>query len=169
VSDQATRDFYEKNKEKIRTPERLHLRHILIRVDPKAPAADKAKAKQKAEDLLNRLQAGEDFAQLATASSEDPGTKVRGGDLGWISKGQTPPQFENAAFALTKPNQLSGVVESPFGFHIIQLLERQPAGALPYDQVKERIGNMLKEQQAQQQVEARVRELRAKSKVEVYI
>ena len=169
VSDQATRDFYEKNKEKIRTPERLHLRHILIRVDPKAPAADKAKAKEKAEDLLKRLQAGEDFAQLATASSEDPGTKVRGGDLGWISKGQTPPQFENAAFALTKPNQLSGVVESPFGFHVIQLLERQPAGALPYDQVKERIGNMLKEQQAQQQVEARVRELRAKSKVEVYI
>jgi peptidyl-prolyl cis-trans isomerase C len=169
ISEQATRDFYEKNKAKIRSPERLHLRHILIGVDAKTSPADKQKARQKAGDILKRLQEGEDFSQLAMANSDDTGSKLKGGDLGWIVKGQTVPQFEKAAFALTKPNDLSPVVESPFGFHIIQLLERQQAGAVPYEQVKDRIAGMLKERQTQQQVQARVGELRAKGKVEVFI
>jgi peptidyl-prolyl cis-trans isomerase C len=168
VTDQATREFYDKNKEKIRTPERLHVRHILIGVAANATPADKQKARAKAEDLLKQIQNGADFAKLAQENSDDTGSKVHGGDLGWIVPGQTVPAFDKAAMAL-KPNQVSPVVESPFGFHIIQLLERQPAGAVPYEQAKERIARMLKEQQAQQQVEARVRELRAKGKVEVYI
>ncbi|HEX9941744.1 MAG TPA: peptidylprolyl isomerase [Thermoanaerobaculia bacterium] len=171
VSDQATRDFYEKNKAQIQQPERLHLRHILIRVQPNASPADKEKARQKAADLLKRLQAGEDFAKLAQESSDDPGSKPRGGDLGWVARGQTVPipTFENAAFALTKPNEISPVVESPYGFHIIQLLERQQPAIIPYEQVKNRLGMMLKEQQAQQQIASRVRELRGKAKVEIYI
>jgi len=169
VTDQATRDFYDKNKEQIRTPERLHLRHILMVAAAKAPAAEKAKARQKAEALLKRLQAGEDFAKVAQESSEDLSTKPRGGDLGWIVRGQTVPPFDQAAFALTQPNELSAVVESPFGFHIIQLLERQQPAEVPYEQVKERLANMLKQQQAQKQVEARVRELRAKGKIEVFL
>ena len=168
VTDQATREFYDKNKEKIRTPERLHVRHILIGVAANATPADKQKARAKADDLLKQIQNGADFAKLAQESSDDTGSKVHGGDLGWIVPGQTVPAFDKAAIAL-KPNQVSPVVESPFGFHIIQLLERQPAGAVPYEQAKERISRMLKEQQAQQQVAARVRELRAKGKVEVFI
>jgi peptidyl-prolyl cis-trans isomerase C len=169
VPDQAARDFYEKNKAKIRAPERLHLRHILVVANAKTSPADKQKARQKAEDLLKRLKAGEDFAQLAMANSDDTGTKLKGGDLGWVTRGQTPPSFEKAAFALAKPNDISPVVESPFGFQIVQLLERQPAGAVAYEQVKDRITAMLKERQTQQQVAARVRELRGKAKVEVFI
>lgn len=169
VTDQATRDFYDKNKAQIRSPERLHLRHILVVAAAKAPAAEKAKARQKAEALLKRLQAGEDFAKVAQESSDDLSSKPRGGDLGWYVRGQTVPTFERAAFALTQPNELSGVVESPFGFHIIQLLERQQPAEVPYEQVKERLATMLKQQQAQQQVEVRVRELRAKGKIEVFI
>ena len=168
VPDQAARDFYEKNKAKIRSPERLHLRHILIGINAKTSPADRQKARQKAEDLLKRIKAGEDFAQLAM-SSDDTGSRLKGGDLGWVSRGQTVPPFEKAAFALSKPNDLSPVVESPFGYHIIQLLERQAAGAVAYDQVKDRIAAMLKEKQTQQQVAARVRELRGKAKVEVFI
>jgi len=168
VPDQAARDFYEKNKAKIRSPERLHLRHILIGINAKTSPADRQKARQKAEDLLKRIKAGEDFAQLAMGS-DDTGSRLKGGDLGWVSRGQTVPPFEKAAFALSKPNDLSPVVESPFGYHIIQLLERQAAGAVAYDQVKDRIAAMLKEKQTQQQVAARVRELRGKAKVEVFI
>ncbi|HEX3554138.1 MAG TPA: peptidylprolyl isomerase [Thermoanaerobaculia bacterium] len=168
VPDQAAKDFYDKNKDQIHSPERLHLRHILIAVNPKGTPADKEKAKAKAEDLLKQIQGGADFAKLAQASSDDPGSKPNGGDLGWISPGQTPPAFEKAAMAL-KSNQVSPVVESPFGFHVIQLLERQAAGTVPFEQVKDRIGMMLKQKQAQELVQARIKELRGKAKVEVYI
>lgn len=169
VTDQATREFYDKNKAKIQAPERVRVRHILIRFDPKGSPADKEKAREKAADLLKRAQAGEDFAQLASQYSEDPGSKAQGGELGWVTQGQTVPTFEQAAFALKKPNDLSPVVESQFGFHIIQLLEHQDAGTLPYEQVKGRIGQLLQQQQAQQQLAARVRELRSKAKVEVFL
>jgi peptidyl-prolyl cis-trans isomerase C len=169
VTEQATRDFYEKNKAQIAQPERLHLRHILIGAKANAPAAEKEQARKKAEDLLKRVQGGEDFAKLAQENSDDQGSKPRGGDLSWMTRGQTVPTFEAAAFALKNPNDLSPVVESPFGYHIIQLLERQDASALPYEQVKDRLQAMLKQQQTQQQVEARVRDLRSKGKVEVFL
>jgi peptidyl-prolyl cis-trans isomerase C len=168
VTEHATKDFYEQNKDKIHSPERMHLRHILIRVAQQATPADKEKAKAKAEDLLKQIQGGADFAKLAQANSDDPNSKANGGDLGWVSPGQTPPTFEKAAMAL-KANQVSPVVESPFGYQIIQLLERQPSAAVPYEQVKDRIGMMLKQKQAQELIQARIKELRAKGKVEVFI
>jgi peptidyl-prolyl cis-trans isomerase C len=169
VSDQAMREFYDKNRNQIRQPEQLHLRHILLQIPPGAAPADKQKVRQQAADLLKRLQAGEDFAKLAQESSQDAGSRQRGGDIGWIAQGGTVPPFEKAAFALTKPNELSPVVESPFGYHIIQLLERQPASTIPYKQAKGRIGTLLKEQQAQQRIGDQIRELRSKAKVELYI
>lgn len=169
VTEQATREFYEKNKAKIQAPERLRVRHILVQFNPQGAPAEKEKARQKAADLLKRAQAGEDFAKLATENSEDPSSRAQGGELGWMAKGQTPPPFEQAAFALKKPNDLSPVVESQLGFHIIQLEEHAAEGTLPYDQVKERIGQLIQQQQAQQQLAARVRELRSKSKVEVFL
>lgn len=169
VTEQAIKDFYEKNKAQIAQPERVHLRHILVSVKPNAPAAEKEQAKKKADDLLKRVQGGEDFAKLAQENSDDQGSKPRGGDLSWVTRGATEPTFEAAAFALKNPNDLSPVVLSPFGYHIIQLLERQDASTLPYEQVKPRLEAMLKQQQAQQQVEARVRDLRAKGKVEVFL
>ena len=169
VTDQATREFYDKNKDKIQAPDRVRVRHILVRFDPKGAPADKEKARQKAANLLKRVQDGEDFAKLAQEHSDDTGSKPQGGDIGWVTEGRTVPTFEQAAFALKKPNDLSPVVESQFGFHIIQLQERQAAGTLPYEQVKERIGQLIQQQEAQQKLAARVRELRSKAKVEVFI
>ncbi len=169
VSDQATKDFYEKNKAKMQMPERLHLRHILVLVDPKATPADREKAKQKAEGLLKRVQGGEDFAKLATEASEDPGSKSRGGDIGLVGKGQAAPAFEAAAFALKKTNELSQVVEVNYGYEIIQLLERMAPSTVPYEQVKGRIEQMLKQQQVQKLFQVRADQLRAKGKVETYI
>ncbi len=169
VPDQAARDFYEKHKTEMQVPERLHLRHIMIKVDPKAPPADREKAKQKAQDLLKRIQGGEDFAKLAQQYSDDPQSKAQGGDLGSIVKGQTPPAFEAAAFALQKPNDLSPVVEVNYGFHIIQLVERQAPTTLSFDQVKDRIAQVLKQEEVQKMIQARAQELRSKGKVEVFL
>ena len=170
VPDQAVQAFYEKNKGQMNVPERLHLRHILVMVDPKATPADREKAKQKAEGLLKRVQGGEDFAKVATEASEDPSSKSRGGDIGLVAHGQAgPPTFEAAAFALKKPNELSPIVETSFGYHIIQLVERKEPSTVPYEQVKGRITEMLKQQQVQKLFQVRADQLRAKGKVETYI
>jgi peptidyl-prolyl cis-trans isomerase C len=169
VTDQAAREFYDKNQDKMQRPERAHLRHILIRVEPNATEADKQKARDKAEDLLKRLKGGEDFAKLAAENSDDPGSKVRGGDLSWMARGQTVPPFDQAAFALTKPNDLSGVVESQFGFHIIQLVEREAASAVPFEEARPRITQMLQQRQAGERLKARVEDLKKKAKVEVFL
>lgn len=169
VSDQAARDFYDKNQDKMKQPERLHLRHILVHVAENAPATDKEKARAKAEELLKRAKGGEDFGKLASENSDDGGSKPQGGDLSWISRGQTVPPFEKAAFALTKPNEISPVTESQFGYHIIQLLERQEAKVAPFDAVKERIGEVLKQRQSQEVLQAHVQQLKTKAKVETFI
>lgn len=110
--------------------EQVHARHILIAVksssDSSAGALDKPQARAKAQDLLRRLRAGEDFATLAKEYSMDPGSKESGGDLGWFGKGRMVPEFEKAAFAL-QTGQISEVVESSFGFHIIKVEERRGA------------------------------------------
>ncbi|MDP9119934.1 MAG: peptidylprolyl isomerase [Acidobacteriota bacterium] len=169
VTDQAAKAFYDQNQDKMKQPERLNLRHILIKVDKTATEADKKKARQKAEQLLAQVKAGGDFAKLATENSDDPGSKAQGGSLQNVTRNMTVEPFEKAAFALTKPNELSPVVESPFGYHIIQLVDRQPEGTVPFDQVKERITGFLKQKQTQEKVQARVQELRSKGKVEVFI
>jgi peptidyl-prolyl cis-trans isomerase C len=169
VTDQAAREFYDKNQAQMQRPERAHLRHILIRVEPNAAEADKQKARDKAEDILKRLQGGEDFAKLAAENSDDPGSRVRGGDLSWVSRGQTVPAFEQAAFALAKPNDLSGVVESQFGFHIIQLVEREAASAVPFEEARPRITQMLQQRQAGERLQARVEDLKKKGKVETFL
>lgn len=169
VTDQAAREFYDKNQDKMQRPERAHLRHILIRAEPTAAEADRQKARDKAEDLLKRIKGGEDFAKLAAENSDDPGSKVRGGDLSWMARGQTVPPFEKAAFALTKPNDLSGVVETQFGYHIIQLVEREAASAVPFEEARPRITQMLQQRQAGERLQARVEDLKKKGKVETFL
>lgn len=169
VTEQEARTFYDQNQDKMQQPERVHVRHILVKVDAKAPAADKAKAKEKAEALLARVKGGEDFAKVAQEASDDKGSGARGGDLSWVARGQTVPPFENAAFALKNPNEMTGIVETSFGYHFIQLLERQAASTVPFEQAKGQIQQMLQQQQQQKQMEAQVNALKAKGKVEVFL
>jgi peptidyl-prolyl cis-trans isomerase C len=127
--------------------DQVHARHILIAVgkpespDAPSPAApsdkDKAQARATAEQALKRARAGEDFAALAKQYSSDPGTKDKGGDLGWFAAGQMVPEFDKAAFAL-QPGQISDIVETQFGFHIIKVEERR-MGEKDRNQVRETI------------------------------
>lgn len=169
VSEADARAFYDQNQEQMKEPPRVHLRHILIKAEPNTPAAERQKARQKAEDLLSQVKNGGDFAALAAASSDDPGSKTRGGDLSWVTPGQTVPAFEKAAFALQNPNDLSPVVETRFGFHIIQLLEREAEKTVSFERAKDKIGQMLRQQQGQEKLRAHVEELRSKGKVETYL
>jgi parvulin-like peptidyl-prolyl isomerase len=169
VSDEEIQKFYDGNKPQFAVPEQVHVRHILVKVEPGAAPADKEKAKAKAGDLLKRAQGGEDFAQLASANSDDPGSKARGGDIGFLARGKTPPNFEKAAFSLTKPGDLSPVVESQFGYHIMQFIERkQPTVLQLDDQVKKNISRVLQERKALESLRGRVDSLRAGGKIQIF-
>jgi peptidyl-prolyl cis-trans isomerase D len=104
------------------TPEQRHASHILIRF-----GADKAAAQKKAQDLYDKIKGGADFAQLAKDNSEDPGSKAKGGDLGWVKRGMMAPKFESALFGIDKAGELAGPVETEFGWHVIKLDELKPA------------------------------------------
>ncbi|MBV9781266.1 MAG: peptidylprolyl isomerase [Acidobacteriaceae bacterium] len=134
VSDDQLRREYQDNLDSYRQPERVKVRHILIKTQGK-PKEDAPKLKAKAEDILKQLQKGADFADLAKKNSEDPGSGAKGGELGWIVRGQTVPNFEKTAFSL-KPGQLSGLVDTEYGYHIIQVEDKQEAHQQTFEEVK---------------------------------
>jgi peptidyl-prolyl cis-trans isomerase C len=161
--------FYKQNPERFQEPEAVHAAHILIRAPEGADAAAKQKARTEAQGVLaSARKKGADFAALAKQHSQDQSSAVNGGDLGFVTRGRTVPAFEQAAFAL-KPGELSGVVESPFGFHVIKAFERRQARTVPLAEVKGQVGEFLKQQQVQEKTNALVGQLKAKGKVEILI
>ncbi|MCS7026259.1 MAG: peptidylprolyl isomerase [Bryobacteraceae bacterium] len=152
MSDAQLLSFYNSNKDSFRTPERVRARHILIKTMDK-PKEEHDKLKKKAEDLLKQVKAGADFAELAKKHSEDTVSAAKGGDLDWFGRGQMVPEFEKAAFAL-KPNEISDIVTSSFGYHIIQTTAKEEARLKPFEEVKEQI----QKEQTKQQVYDRMQE-----------
>jgi peptidyl-prolyl cis-trans isomerase D len=144
VTDAQVLAYYNAHKEDYRTPERVHARHILLSTANK-PKDEVPKIQAQAEALDKQLKAGADFAELAKKNSQDPGSAAKGGDLGWVSRGQMVKNFEDAVFTL-KPNEISNVVSTEYGFHIIQVLEKQPAHLQTLDEVKPAIVATLKSQ-----------------------
>ena len=134
VTDAQLQREYQENIDAYRIPERVLVRHILIKTQG-LPKDQAPKLKAKAEDILKQLQNGGNFAELAKQNSDDPGSKPKGGELGWIVRGQTVPNFENTAFSL-KPGQLSGVIETEYGYHIIQVEDKQAAHTQMFEEVK---------------------------------
>ncbi|HET6461591.1 MAG TPA: peptidylprolyl isomerase [Syntrophales bacterium] len=159
--------FYQKNKDRFKMSESVHVRHILV---AKAAADDdktKAEKKAKAEDLRRQLLAGADFAELAKKNSDCP-SKETGGDLGVFTRGEMVKQFENAAFS-QEVNAIGPVVETEYGFHIIQVLERHAPKILALDdRMKGNISILLEQQKQQETFDAILKKLRAKAKITVY-
>jgi peptidyl-prolyl cis-trans isomerase C len=168
ATDQEALAFYQSHPAVFDAGERVKASHILVRVPQGAPAARKEELRKKAEGLLSRVRAHEDFAAVARESSEDPGSAPRGGELGVFGRGQMVPPFEQAAFAL-KPGEVSGVVETPFGFHVIKVTERIPARKLSFDEVKDRLKQEMVQQKRQQAQQSFLNSLRAKAKIETYL
>ncbi|MGB9605391.1 MAG: peptidylprolyl isomerase, partial [Bryobacteraceae bacterium] len=144
VPESELRQAYQQRQEQYRTPERVHVRHILLKTTDK-PKDEIPKIRARAEELLKQIRAGADFAELAKKNSEDPGSAQKGGDLGWIVRGQTVQAFEDTAFSL-KPKEVSGIVSTEYGFHIIQVLEKEPARVKPFEEVKNDLARDLKRQ-----------------------
>ena len=145
--------FYNDNLSQHQTPEEIRASHILLNTAGKEEAAVRAQA----EDLLKQLEAGTDFAMLATEYSEDVGTATNGGDLDYFSRGRMVPEFETVAFAL-EPGQTSDIVQTQYGFHIIKVVDKKPAVTQPFDDVRPQIEDLLKRQRADQQIAARATE-----------
>src|ERR1051326_4780285 len=152
VNDADVRAYYNSHKDQFRVQERVKARHILVMTQGK-PADEFTKLKAKAEDLLKQVKAGGDFAKLAEKNSDDPGSAKNGGDLGWVVRGQMVPEFEKATFEL-QPKQISGLVTTNYGFHIIQVLEKEPPHLKTLDEVKDDIVKALKSQSMSEQMQA---------------
>lgn len=148
---ERARALYNKDTKLFARPALTGASHILIGAAPNA----REPARKKAEELLAKLRAGGDFEALAREHSDDPGSAARGGDLGRFPDGRMVKPFEDALKKL-KPGELSGLVETQFGYHIIRLNERLPAGTIPFEEVRERLEDQVRGQVAQ---EGRKREL----------
>lgn len=167
VQEKDVADFYAQNPDKFTQEESVRASHILIRADAKADAATKERARQRAAEVLKKARGGGDFAALAKEYSAD-GSAAQGGDLGYFPRGQMVPPFEKAAFAL-KPGEISEVVQSDFGFHVIKLTDRRPARKVPLSEVGGRINQYLLEQRRQQLTDEFVSKLKSQGKVEILI
>ena len=165
VSDAEARKFYTDNLDAyFKKPESLRASHILVGVDEKASEEDRKKAKEKAAEILKRLKDGGDFPAIANAESSCP-SSAQGGDLGEFGRGQMVPAFEKAAFAL-KPGEISEVVETQFGYHIIRVTEKREEAVEPFEEVKEKIVPFLKQQKVQKEVMEYVEGLKKTAKIE---
>jgi len=148
VSDEDARKYYDEHVNEFGTPEERRAAHILIAVKGSAPQAEQDMAKAKAEQLLQQVrQDPAKFADLARKYSQDPGSAANGGDLGYFGRGAMVKPFDAAAFAL-KVGEISGLVKSDFGFHIIKLLAIKPSRVLPFDEARQGIVNKLRQQKA---------------------
>jgi peptidyl-prolyl cis-trans isomerase D len=148
VTPEDLRRYYDDHQEKFGLPEQRKASHILIQASANADEKTLAEAQGKIEALVQRLAQGEDFAELAKANSQDPGSAADGGDLGFFGRGLMDPAFEAAAFALT-PGQISEPVRSSFGFHLIKLVDIKPARVKPFADAKREVEQTLRKDEGE--------------------
>ena len=161
VTDSAVLGYYNQHPEMFATPA-AHARHVLIRAPAGAPEAERTEARKQAQEALARAKRGESFETIAKEMSQDEGSAIKGGDLGWFGRGQMVPTFDEAVFAL-KPGQLSGIVETEFGYHVIKLEEG--SATMPIDAVKEQIKQYLTQEETTKHFKDELASLKAKAKV----
>ena len=167
ATDKEIADFYGKNGDKFKKPETVHARHLLVAKAPEDTEKIRADKKTKAEELRKQLSGGADFADLAAKNSDCP-SKQNGGDLGSFTRGQMVKPFEDAAFS-QKNNEIGPVVETDFGFHIIQVLEHRGEQVMKLEgDVKKRIGAFLEQQKRQAAFESLVKRLKSGADIVVY-
>lgn len=164
ITDEATSAYYKDNPQLFKQPEQVKASHILIKVEPTADDAAKATAKKKIADIQQKLKDGGDFAELAKQNSEGP-SATRGGDLGYFERGQMVKPFEDAAFAM-KSNEVSDLVVTRFGYHLIKVYDKKPAQTTAYENVKDQIAQRLKREKVEKDATLYVEDLKKGAKVE---
>jgi peptidyl-prolyl cis-trans isomerase D len=159
VSENTLRQVYASAGDRWRSGERVHVRHILFKTTEKSDADVKA-IEAKAAGVLQQIKGGADFAKLATEHSDDPGSKAKGGDLDWVVKGQTVANFEASAFSLKK-NEISNLVKTEYGYHILQVLDREEPKVKTFEDVKAELAVEMRRQQVQARMEQAAEQARA--------
>lgn len=167
VEEQKKKAYYDENKEKFKQPERVKASHILVKVSPDTDEKAKEAARFKIEAIEKKVKAGEDFAKLAQENSEGPSSD-NGGDLGFFQRGQMVKPFEEAAFSL-KEGEVSQIVETRFGYHLIKVTEKEPEQIVSYEQAAPRIQEFLKREKIQEMLQERLEQLKEKADIKTYL
>jgi peptidyl-prolyl cis-trans isomerase C len=167
ISDEESKVYYDTHPLLFKQPEQIKASHILIKVEPGADEIKKSEAKQKIKNIQQQLNKGEDFAKLAKEFS-GCNSKNNGGDLGYFQRGQMVKPFEDVAFAL-KNEEVSDIVETQFGYHIIKVIDKKPANTIAYENVKKDLAQHLKQEKTNQEVKIYIQKLREKSKIEKFL
>ena len=167
VPSKEIKEFYDAHPEYFKKPEQVKASHILIKVEKGADKATKEKALEKIKDVEKKLKEGKDFAVLAKEFSEGP-SNVKGGELGYFGRKQMVKPFEEVAFKM-KSGEISGIVETVFGYHIIKVTDRKKEAEQKFAEVKEKITQHLKRKEEQKKVEAYISKLKKSAKIENFI
>jgi len=167
ISDKEARAFYDSKQEFFKQPEQVRASHILIKVEAKAKKKDVKAAREKIERIQKRLKEGEDFAKLAKETSQCP-SSAKGGDLGFFKRGQMVKPFEDAVFSM-KTGQVSDIIRTRFGFHIVKVTGKKPAETVAFVKVKDKIKVYLKQKKVQEDVKKLVASLKKEAKIEKFL
>jgi len=163
ISEEEARAFYESHPEAFVRPEQIRARHILIRPDPEGGEAADKDAVEKLQAIRKEAEDGKAFAELAKEHSQGPSSE-QGGDLGYFPRGKMAKPFEDAAFAL-KSGDMSDVVKTRFGYHLIKLEDRKPEGAVPFEEVEDALRKHLGTEAVKEAVQSYVKQLRQEAEI----
>lgn len=167
ISEKESKAYYDSHPSLFKQPEEVRASHILIKVDPQADESQRTKARQEIEKIQERLKKGEDFAALARKHSECP-SSVKGGDLNYFRRGQMVKPFEDTAFAL-ETSEVSGIVETRFGYHLIKVTDKKPETTIAYKDIKGKIEEGLKQEKVQKETRRYVAKLKEKADVKRFL
>jgi peptidyl-prolyl cis-trans isomerase C len=167
LSKEDAKKYFQSNSAEFHQPERVRAQHILVKLEPGADEQKRAQARKKLEGVKKRVLAGEDFGKLAKEYSEGP-SNVREGDLGYFTRGRMVKPFEDAAFKLA-PNEISGIVETQFGFHLIKVMDHQAAKDPSFEEIEPRVTAILRNKKIHQKYEAYIYKLRQDAKIETFL
>ncbi len=151
VTEEALKDYWAQHKDEFQVPEERKVRHILVALPENADAEQETQARARADAIVERLKAGEDFSDLARELSDDPGSREQGGELGWLSEGMMPKTFEAVAFALDE-GEVSRPVRTPFGFHVVQVTGIKSGGEGDFESLRHRVEAAYRRHRAEERL-----------------
>ena len=167
VTDEEAQVYYDEHPDSFQRTEKVRASHILVKVDENAGEAKKVAAREKIENIRRRVMAGEDFAQLAKENSDCPSSS-EGGELGYFERGKMVQEFEDAAFAL-EPGEVSDVVQTQFGYHLIKVTDKVEGGTIAYETVKSDLEEFLRQKKIQAAVSSYIETLRNDATIQIYL